>query len=47
MVTRLVEIMLAGEEDDGITVVSVDVAEEANELKYNVSKSRKSLTLNS
>jgi hypothetical protein len=39
--------MLAGEEDDAITVVSIDVAEETNQLKYNVSKSRKSLTLNS
>lgn len=47
VVTRLVEIMLAGEEEDAITDVSIDVAEEANALKYNVSKSRKSRALNS
>ncbi|KAJ1688049.1 hypothetical protein LUZ63_019439 [Rhynchospora breviuscula] len=47
VVTRLVEIMVAAEEDEAITVVTIDAADEANELKYNVSKNRKSLTLDS
>ncbi|KAJ4749669.1 Chaperone protein ClpB [Rhynchospora pubera] len=47
VVTRLVEIMVAAEEDEAITIVTIDAADEVNELNYNVSKSRKSMTLDS